>query len=101
MPIAQHWRWRGRWWRIYLRWIEGSEPSYRRKSRVQQSHNRGWRKTKRDSQSADCQVLQVADWATERNLPRLPTDCFETGREHTLNLQTRPSGPRQQMDVRS
>src|ERR1700674_1366263 len=30
--------------------------------------------------SAACQVLLVADWAKERKLRMLPSDCFETGR---------------------
>jgi transposase len=38
------------------------------------------------TQRAGCQVSRVADWATESNLLRHPTDCFETGREHKLNL---------------
>ncbi len=37
-------------------------------------------------QRAACQVSSVADWAMERKLPRPPSNCFETGREHKLNL---------------
>ena len=44
------------------------------------------RKKYRITQCAGCQVLQVADWAKEVKLPRLPSDCFGTGREHKLNL---------------
>src|SRR5882762_6017646 len=37
-------------------------------------------KHRRILQRAACQVSSVADWATERKLPRPPSNCFETGR---------------------
>src|SRR5260370_6391760 len=37
-------------------------------------------------QRGTCPVTSVADWATERKLPRPASNCFETGRGHKLNL---------------
>jgi hypothetical protein len=37
-------------------------------------------------QRAACQVSPVSDWATEQNASKAPSSCFETGREHKLNL---------------
>jgi hypothetical protein len=49
-----------------------------------------------DAQAARSRTLLPG---LRRELPRLSSDCFGTGREHKLNLLRRLNSPRQQMDV--
>ncbi len=79
-------RWRASWWPTWLLWIGAKKSFYQYKEKTAPPRSTVPKISGGFLQRAACQVSSVADWTTERKLPMPPSNCFETGRGHKLNL---------------